>query len=72
MGKQTAQAKEVYSAPFPKRKKNWRPGVDIAPPRKQQQFNNNKLKVEICVKVTSRKILSTEQFLRAACNFFPG
>ena len=25
---------------------------------------------EICVEVTSRKILSTEQFLRATCNFF--
>ena len=24
----------------------------------------------MCVKVTSRKILSTEQFLRATCNFF--
>ena len=37
-----------------------------------KQLRNNKLKVEICVKVTSQKILSTKQFLRATINFFPG
>ena len=26
----------------------------------------------VCVKVTSRKILSMKPFLRASCNFFPG